>query len=137
MKNVKIKISSTQGIENDTNSIKQFYFGEFEKTEKGFSLKYTDGKTEEKTETVIFVDRNKTATIKRNGANSSKLIITENIRNECRYITQAGELILGIKGERISYLLTASGGEINLCYTIDQSNTPISKNEVKIEIKEV
>lgn len=137
MKKVKIKISSTQGIENDKNSIKQFYLGKFEKTENGFSLKYTEKTQGEKTETVIFVGQNKTATISRSGDNSSNLVISENTRNECRYITPAGELILGIKGERISYLLTASGGEINLCYTIDQSNTPISKNEVKIEIKEV
>ena len=89
------------------------------------------------TETVISVDALKTATVIRSGYNSSNLIITENIRNECRYITPVGEMVLGIKGERVNYILTASGGEINLCYTIDQNGSLISKNEVKIEIKEV
>ena len=137
MKNVKIKILSTQGIDNDTSSIKRFCFGTLEKTENGYILKYSEGKDEETTKTAISVGALKTATVIRSGYNSSKLIITEKIRNECRYITPVGEMVLGIKGERVNYLLTASGGEINLCYTIDQNGSLISKNKVKIEIKEV
>ena len=137
MKNVKIKISSTQGTHNDTSSINKFCFGTLIKSENAYVLKYKEGKDEEITETVISVDSLKTATVCRSGFNASKLIISENKRNECRYITPVGEMILGIKGERVNYLLTASGGEINLCYTIDQNGSIVSKNEVKIEIKEV
>ena len=137
MKNVKVKIKSTQGIDGDKSSINRFCFGTLEKTPDGYILKYSEGKGEKESETVITVESSKTATVYRSGFIASKLIISENTRNECRYITPIGEMILGIKGERVNYILTASGGEINLCYAIDQNNSPISKNEVKIEIKEV
>ncbi|MCQ2455026.1 MAG: DUF1934 domain-containing protein [Clostridia bacterium] len=137
MKKVKIEIISKQGLEGQSEEIKQYFFGTLKKTENGFCLCYTETDNNVKTDTTLSISRDKTATIKRTGGNSSLLVITEGKETNCKYITAIGEIDLCLFGKTVNYLLSCSGGEINLRYDISQSKNIISENSVKIIIKEV
>lgn len=139
MKKVRIKIKGTQGIDDQTETIELISEGSLRKLDNGFSISYFEGEITgcAKTRTTLTVTNDKTAIISRTGGSSSRLTVKEGERNNCFYSSPIGELNLGIYGETVCYKLTESGGEINLCYTIDQNRQTVSKNTVNIIIKEV
>ncbi len=139
MKNVKINIKSTQGIDGQTEKIEFFCEGTLQKTDDGFLIEYDDENISEgqKVSTVLHLKSDKSAVLERTGAMNSKLVIKEGERNDCFYSVPGANLVIGIYGERVAYTLSENGGMVCLIYTIDQNRQQISKNKVNIIIKEV
>ncbi len=140
MKRVKIWIKGTQTVNGDSEEIELISDGTLRRADGGFKICYSDGELQgysQKVNTELFVSNQNRAILSRTGAISSKLIIKEGERNNCFYNTAAGELVIGIYGEKVSYRLTENGGTVSLAYTIDQNMKEISKNKVNITVKEI
>ena len=75
--------------------------------------------------------------LQRTGDISSRMEITAGERKSCFYSTPVGDICIGIYGENIELDLKENGGNINLVYTIDSDLKLISRNRVKITVKEV
>lgn len=139
MKVFDIRTTAIQGIGDQKEEIKSTARGTFKKIPEGYLIRYTENifRNAPQVFTEILVSSPKTVTITKDGGVRSRLIIEEEKENTCLYSTPVGTMELTIFGERVNYLLTGSGGEIYLCYTIKQNGAEISKNSVTIKIKEV
>ncbi len=139
MKNVKIKITGTQGLDENTDTIEFFSNGSIEKTLDGYIIRYTEGEISgnKLTNTELVLGPENHAVISRTGETESKLIIDVGQRICCIYSIPQGSLTLGITGEEVKYHLTEQGGTVSLKYTIDSNMQLVSKNTVKIQIKEI
>ena len=87
--------------------------------------------------TVIDIKPDKSVVLQRTGSVESRLIVEEGKRSVCCYIASAGELLIGIFGEKVKTDLTPKGGEISMKYTIDSNLRLVSRNSVKISVREV
>lgn len=85
---------------------------------------------------LIKIEEDKKVTVIRKGEIESRLILEEGKRNQCYYRTIAGNLMIGIYTESIKINLNKKGGNLNLKYSIDFNNDFISRNELKIKVKE-
>lgn len=134
-----IDIIAVQGIDGQTEQIKTSNRGTLKKLPEGFLIRYTENIFKDAPEvfTEILIAPEKSVTITKDGGLSSRLVIEEGKDNNCLYSTPVGSMDLTVRGERINYILTDSGGEAFLSYTILQNDTVISKNNVTITIKEV
>jgi len=139
MKKVTINITGVQYIDDLSDTTQFFCEGLLKKSVDDFVIKYTEGELagNKPTQTELILKKDGTAILNRNGGMTSKLIIKKGERNNCQYFTPQGELMIGIFGEQVDVDLTENGGCVNLAYTIDSNMKQISKNEVKITIKEV
>jgi len=139
MKKVAITIKGTQYIDDTSDTTEFFCEGLLKKVVDDFVLKYTEGELagNRPTQTELILQKDGTAILNRSGGMSSKLIIKKGERNNCFYSTPQGELMIGIFGEEVKIDLNENGGSVNLTYTIDSNMMQISRNEVKITVKEV
>ena len=87
--------------------------------------------------TGIYIKPDKSVILQRTGSVESRLVVEEGKRSVCCYNTSAGELLIGIFGEKVKTDLSSCGGEISMKYTIDSNLRLVSRNSVKISVKEV
>ncbi|MBP0979067.1 MAG: DUF1934 domain-containing protein [Oscillospiraceae bacterium] len=85
----------------------------------------------ENLETKIYIYNNKKIIISRQ---SNNIIIEKNIRNECKYKTPFGVILMGTTGEFLDINLSKDSGEINFKYKIDFNNLYSHSNQAKIKI---
>lgn len=138
MKNVIIKITGTQGIDGDENIIELTTVGTLLKQNDEIILSYKEGEMigAKNVKTVLHAKGQESVIMERSGELASRLVIKKGSRNNCFYSTPQGDLVIGIFGESIKNSLTASGGTLEMSYTIDSNLQPISKNKVKITVRE-
>ncbi|MBQ8203829.1 MAG: DUF1934 domain-containing protein [Clostridia bacterium] len=135
MKDVLIKIKSTQGLGEQKEKIELDTLGKLKVEEGAVSLSYDESELfGAKVKTLLTVGEN-TAVMERTGEYKSKLVIKKGERNNCFYSTPHGELVIGIFGEEIKSRFGDRGGEIYLAYTLDSNLQPISKNTVEITVR--
>ena len=139
MKKVSITVIGVQGVDGQKERVTTKSIGTIEKMGNGYLLKYSENATADvpAVSTEFLVRSDKTATLTRNGGIKSKLIISEGKSSNCLYSTPVGSINLTVTGERVNYRLTEMTGEMYLSYKISQNGNLISKNEVRIIIKEV
>ena len=140
MKDVIISISGEQGIDSDSDTIELTTVGRFGEKNGSYYLTYDE--TEMlgmggAVKTGIYIKPDKSVVLQRTGAVESRLVVEQGKRSICCYYTSAGELLIGIFGERVKTDLTPKGGEISMKYTIDSDLRLISRNSVKISVREV
>ena len=140
MKDVIISISGEQGIDSDSDTIDLTTVGRFGEKNGSYYLTYDE--TEMlgmggAVKTGIYIKPDKSVVLQRTGAVESRLVVEQGKRSICCYNTSAGELLIGIFGERVKTDLTPKGGEISMKYTIDSDLRLISRNSVKISVREV
>ncbi|MBO4467904.1 MAG: DUF1934 domain-containing protein [Clostridia bacterium] len=130
---------AVQGIDDRKEEIKTADRGTYKKIPEGFLIRYTENifKDAPQVFTEIIISPEKTVTITKDGGIKSKLIIEEGRDNNCLYSTPIGSMDLTVSGERVAYILTDTGGEVYLSYSIKQNENLVSKNSVTITIKEV
>ncbi len=75
------------------------------------------------------------ASMTRDGAYETRLVIEKNRRHHCSYGTEYGQLLMGIYTTRIINRMTENGGELYFKYTIDLNSALISENEVYMNVK--
>lgn len=140
IKDVLIDIVGTQGIDDQTDTIEFSSEGRYGFKDDEYFISYDEGQMfEDKVEvkTRIRIKKDKSITLERKGSINSKMLIEEGVRNTCFYNTPIGDLVITVFGESIEYDLNENGGKIDLKYTIDSDMKMISRNQVKISVREV
>lgn len=97
---------------------------------------YSDDNPEISSSNLIKIEDNNRITIIRKGETESRLILEKGKRHQCFYRTMAGNLMIGIFTESMDISVNKKGAKINVKYSIDFNNDLMSKNEIKIKIKE-
>ncbi len=138
MTDVFLKITGTQEIDGQSDTVTFSTHGTAEKSENGITLYYKEGElTGQKiTNTKLSVDNNK-AVLRRSGEINSELIIEKDKRNSCFYSSELGDILIGIYGQEVSYTKDENKQTVFLKYNIDSNLTAVSSNTVEIKIKEV
>lgn len=139
IKDVIISIKGVQGIDDQTDTIEFTTEGRFGIKDGKYFLSYDEGQMFEncRVKTKIFINSPESVVLQRKGSIESRMEIEKGKRNSCFYVTSIGELCIGIYGEALDINLNESGGKLNMVYTIDSDLRPVSRNEVKITVKEV
>lgn len=140
IKDVIIDIKTEQTVDGNTDLIEFTTDGRFGVKEGSYFISYDESQLLEvdgEIKTTVFIKPDNSVVLQRSGAYSSKMVIEKGVRNNCFYATPMGELSLGIFGEKIKTSLTEDGGSICMNYTIDTNLQLLSRNSVKISIKEV
>lgn len=87
--------------------------------------------------TTVKVEGDQSAvTLTRSGAAASRLILEKGKRHLCQYDTGMGQMLIGISGCQIHSALDELGGELEFHYMLDVNSNLISRNEVRIHVKE-
>ncbi|MFT8889738.1 MAG: DUF1934 domain-containing protein [Ethanoligenens sp.] len=86
--------------------------------------------------TTVKVEGNQSVTLTRSGPSASHLILENGKRHLCQYDTGMGQMMVGISGCQIHSALDELGGELEFRYMLDVNSNLISRNEVRISIKE-
>lgn len=138
MKKVLIKIKGTQSDGQDNAVIELDTEGILKVLPDGFALKYQENQTIEggNVKTMLTVKGNDTVILERSGDLSSRLVITEGVRNNCPYAIPQGSLTLGIYGKEVKYDLNECGGTVKMVYTLDTNLQMLSENTVEITVEE-
>lgn len=139
MKEVLIKITGTQGLDGDTDSVELTTVGKLGFKDGQFLITYDESEMMgvKGIKTILMVKEDNTVILKRSGSYQSRLVVQQGVRNSCFYSTPHGDLFIGIFGESVEHSLTALGGRLNMSYTIDSNLQLISRNTVEIDIKGV
>lgn len=140
MKEVIINISGEQGVDSESDTIELTTVGRFGEKNGSYYLTYDESEMLGMGGTVktgIYIKPDKSMVLQRTGSVESRLVVEEGKRSICCYNTSAGELLIGIFGEKVKTDLTPKGGEISMKYTIDSNLRLISRNSVKISVREV
>jgi len=139
MKNVLIKITGTQGLGDETDSVELTTEGKMGIKDGKFLLTYDESELlgVKGIKTSLMVKDADTVILQRSGGYTSRLVVQKGVRNSCFYSTPQGDLMLGIFGESVSSNLTSDGGTVNMSYTIDSNLQLISRNSVEISVRGV
>lgn len=86
--------------------------------------------------TTVKVEGNQAVTLTRSGSAASRLILEQGKRHLCQYDTGVGQMLVGISGCQIHSALDELGGELEFRYMLDVNSNLISRNEVRISVKE-
>lgn len=130
-----IKIKDRHICQEDDVSFELTTFGEFEVTENGCKIVYTetDKEMEDCVTTLVFEEKAKVSMF-RSGRYSTEMMIEKDRRHLCYYSTPFGELLMGIYAKKVSCNICESGGTLDFCYTIDFNNTQTSENELSVTV---
>lgn len=139
IKDVLITVVGIQGIDGEEDTVELTTEGRFGIKDGKYFLSYDEGQIVEagKVKTKIFINSPDSVVLQRTGDINSRMEITAGERKSCFYSTPVGDICIGIYGENIELDLKENGGNINLVYTIDSDLKLISRNRVKITVKEV
>ena len=139
IKDVLITVVGIQGIDGEEDTVELTTEGRFGIKDGKYFLSYDEGQIVEagKVKTKIFINSTDSVVLQRTGDINSRMEITAGERKSCFYSTPVGDICIGIYGENIELDLKENGGNINLVYTIDSDLKLISRNRVKITVKEV
>ena len=139
IKDVLITVVGIQGIDGEEDTVELTTEGRFGIKDGKYFLSYDEGQIVEagKVKTKIFINFPDSVVLQRTGDINSRMEITAGERKSCFYSTPVGDICIGIYGENIQLDLKENGGNINLVYTIDSDLKLISRNRVKITVKEV
>lgn len=139
LKDVLINIKGTQGAGNEQDVIELTTDGRFGEKNGGVYITYDEREMIgiENVKTSLYIKPDNSVILQRSGAIDSRMIVENGKRSVCYYNTPAGEMLIGIFGEKVEHNLKKNGGSLSLKYTIDQNLNFISRNTVNITVREV
>ncbi len=139
MKQVKIKIKGIQGIDGQSETVELMTEGSLALRDGDILLTYEESELigQKGIKTTLHYKAPDTVILQRFGALRSRMVITLGQTTVCRYSTGFGEMMLDITGEKLENRLTENGGTLNMQYRIDAGGKAVSRNQVKITVKEV
>ncbi len=139
MQDVLIEIVSTQQIDGDEDSIELTTVGKMNVIGGKTYLKYDDSAATgvDGVSCLIKVDpKENSVMMQRSGVLNSRMYVKEGQRHICHYETGQGTLVLGVFGETVKDRLTDNGGSLFMSYTLDINYGMVSRNTVKINVKQ-
>ena len=131
-------IKSTQEIDGHTDTMEFMCVGTFTISDKTTVLEYDESVSIgiEGVTTTLTINDNGIVTLQRSGGKYGNLVVEEGKRHLCQYVTEYGDIMIGIYGESVKNQLSVNGGNLSLQYSIDINSGLLSKNRVEISIRE-
>ncbi len=138
MKEVKIHVVGIQGIDDERETVELMTDGTLAVRDGEVLLSYEEGEGigQKGVKTTLRYQAPDIVILQRFGAMRTKMIIRLGQTECCRYVTGFGEMMLDITGEKIEGDLDGSGGSLFMDYRIDAGGKAVSRNQVKITVKE-
>lgn len=138
-KDVLINITGTVVSENGVPDVIELVTaGRYYKREGKFYIRYEEGENGgfAGSTTTVRVEGDRVVTLTRSGGTASRLVLEQGRRHLCQYDTGEGQMMVGISGCRIHSALDDLGGELSFQYMLDVNSQLVSRNEVRISVKE-
>lgn len=85
---------------------------------------------------ILKVEDNNCVTLMRGGADGTRLVLEKGRRHLCQYVTDAGQIMLGVFTSGMENTLGDDGGSVHVNYTLDLDANLSSFNEISITVKE-
>ena len=139
LKDVLINIKGAQGSDGEESVIELTTDGRFGEKNGGFYITYDESGMIgiDNVKTSLYIKPDNSVILQRSGAIDSRIVVESGKRSVCYYNTPAGEMLIGIFGEKVEHNLKKNGGSISMKYTIDQNLNFVSRNTVSITVREV
>ncbi|MGI6279548.1 MAG: DUF1934 domain-containing protein [Acutalibacteraceae bacterium] len=139
IKNVIIKINGTQEIDGSVENIELTTEGRFGINDGKYFLSYEEGmfNDDRHVKTQIFINSPDSFVVQRRGSVNSRMKMEKGKKNSCLYSMAEGSLLVGVYTEKVDMHISETGGILNAVYTIDSGMRILSRNTIKITIKEV
>ncbi|MBR4869111.1 MAG: DUF1934 domain-containing protein [Clostridia bacterium] len=126
MKQVKIKILTTQAVDGEKETIKTFALGTLENKGDTYLLSY---RVKNDVPTRVILDKTAPkATMEHNG----RMIIEEGQCHTAPYQMGPYKMELGVQGKQVICRLDPQGGTIKLCYDLTINGTPAGETTVEL-----
>ena len=133
-----IEITGTQRVDSQKSKLELTTVGTIEETADTYIINYTEEQEPPSHPVMVSVniqkDEKKVEMI-RSGAFDSCLIIEKSKRNLCPYGTEYGDILMGISGHTIDSEYAGERGKFVFSYDIDINGALVSRNEVKMILK--
>lgn len=132
-----IKITGTQTIDDQNDTVELTTSGTYLPTEDGWQLRYDESAATgmEGTTTTVHVKGDRIV-MERSGENASILVIEKHRRHHSHYITPYGALDLGTYATAVERMLDEDGGTLELRYTLDFNGSVRSTHAVHITVRQ-
>lgn len=132
-----IKITGTQTIDDQNDTVELTTSGTYLPTEDGWQLRYDESAATgmEGTTTTVHVKGDRIV-MERSGENASILVIEKHRRHHSHYITPYGVLDLGTYATAVERMLDEDGGTLELRYTLDFNGSVRSTHAVHITVRQ-
>jgi len=88
------------------------------------------------TTTLLVEDENRVV-LNRVGPHASQLIIEKGKKHLCHFMTDFGDLMIGVRADRITNRLNADGGQLNFKYALDLNASELATNELNITVRKL
>ncbi len=132
---VHISLRTAQTIDGDTTVNEMTAYGTWERQLDGARLCYTESERDGGAVVTVTV-RGAETVIERCGEISSRLILQEGKRHECRYETPYGCMILHTKAKRVLLSDCGDTAILRADYTLEMNGAG-AEQEIEFRIKEV
>lgn len=136
-KDVLIRISGLQVMEETGDSIEMMAFGKHHKEDDKHYLSYEDIEEESgaKTQNVIEFNQN-LVEVSRNGNVNGKLIFKKGENNQSLYSTPFGDMLLEVLTKDIALMEDAQQIDLKIDYELYANNNKVSDSRIEIKINE-
>ncbi len=129
MKQVKIKILTTQRVDGESETIKTFAMGMLENMADTYVLRY---QVKDDTPTVLTMDKSANkAIMEHNG----RMVIEQGKLHTAPYQMGPYQMDLGVQGKQVICRLDSHGGSLKLCYDLAVNGTPAGETTVEIFVQ--
>lgn len=135
-KEVIVSIKGLQdATDGDKDSVELVSYGKYEKEDSYHKVTYDEVDEEEQQITKVTLLANEEhVEIIRSGHTNVNMVFVNNQKTTSCYETPYGNLALGLYTNRIEFSETEELLEIELAYSLDMNNQPVSDNKVNIRI---
>lgn len=130
MEQVKIKILTTQAVDEDKETIRTKTTGTLQTTPNAYILRYQQ--SGEERPTTLTVDKTAPkAVMEHNGT----LVIEQGATHTTPYRMGPYEMDLSVTGKSLLCRLTPKGGNLKLCYELAMNGTPAGETTVELFVE--
>ena len=135
-----IKVRGRQIIEDDSDTIELTVHGSYEEKDGHKIIKYreyTGDDINEYTDTTVDIDKNSVVTVKKQGVDTSLMILEKDKRHQSQYETPLGSIIMGVNTIGVINRLSKSGGVLKVKYQVDFFSNYTTDNILEIIVKKI
>ena len=137
MKDVLIKLISTQNDGEDSESTELITRGKFGREKDGYIIEYDEteatGYAGSKTKIKAF-DSGRKIAMERTGSTQSTLIAELGKKHHCQYGTPYGDFMVGVNTKEIKKELDSGGGQLDFSYVIDINSSFVGDFRIFVNI---
>ena len=134
-KDVLISIKDYQISDGAQENIELTTKGKLSGCPADYKLEFTESFDDENIcSTTLSVKDRRCVSMLRKGPYSSELIIEQDKRHNCHYVTPYGEFMVGIFAKSVRSSMDKKGGVLKMNYTVDYYEGYTQENEMTIEV---